>query len=56
MKPSATTYDVCTHLDSIFTGNKPSHAVHIEVEFQALTQGDLLVATYHHKLQTLAMP
>ncbi|XP_062198843.1 uncharacterized protein LOC133901509 [Phragmites australis] len=54
MKPSSTAYGIWTHLDSIFTGNKPSHAIYLKNKFHTLTQGNLSVVAYCCKLQTLA--
>ncbi|XP_062182183.1 uncharacterized protein LOC133886521 [Phragmites australis] len=54
LKQSVTAYGVWLHLQSIFFGNKPNRVIHLEAEHYGLRQGDLSVAAYCHKLQSLA--
>jgi hypothetical protein len=51
-KPTAR--EIWVHLENLFTGNKPSRAVHMECELHNFVQGDLSANAYCHCLQQLA--
>ncbi|XP_062196394.1 non-specific lipid-transfer protein 1-like [Phragmites australis] len=54
LRQSVMAFGVWSHIQSIFSGNKPSRVVHLEAELYGLCQGDLTIVAYCHKLQSLA--
>jgi hypothetical protein len=51
---SPTARQIWVHLGNLFTGNKASHAVHLECDLHNLVQDDLSANSYCHRLQQLA--
>jgi hypothetical protein len=54
MAENQTAHDIYLLIRNLFLDNQMTRAVHLEDEFRALTQGDLSVTAYRHRLKALS--